>query len=174
MWTCKVTASVLPAWALLFNISVLPVWSISGYCHGWRACPLLRHRKQINPEKAAGTWTLLYRSCLLSAPHSEDFTIMSQGPGPGRQTDKVRMGQHGPSDKMDKTRGERCPAITGVNKRRSGGHSRHQYGRLTGAVTALTLWEQIINANEEASRQQQHKKGHFCPQQRSTRLKDLT
>lgn len=56
-----------------------------------------------------------------------------------RQTDKVRMGQHGPSDKMDKTRGERCPAITGVNKRRSGGHSRHRYGRLTGAVTALTL-----------------------------------
>lgn len=171
MWSCKVTASVLPVWALVFNIPVLPVWSISGYYHGWRACPLLRHRKQINPEKTAGTWTLLYRSCLLSAFSG----FYRHVPGAwSRPTDKVRMGQHGPSDKMDKTRGERCPAITGVNKRRSGGHSRHRYGRLTGAVAALTLWEQIINANEEASRRQQHKKGHFCPQQRSTRLKDLT
>lgn len=60
------------------------------------------------------------------------------------------------------------------SERWGGGGSRHQYGRLTGAVTAWTRWALIINANEEASQQQQHQKGRFCPRQRSTRLKDLT
>lgn len=44
-----------------------------------------------------------------------------------------------------------------------GRHSRHQYGRLIGAATALMRRELIINANEEASQQQQHKEGRFCP-----------
>lgn len=66
-----------------------------------------------------------------------------------------------PSSKMDKTCQKRCPDIIGVNERRVGGYSRHQFVQLTGAVTEL-----IINANEEASQQQQqHKKGRLSPQQ---------
>lgn len=51
-----------------------------------------------------------------------------------------------------------------LTRRQARGHSSHQYGPLTGPVTALTRRELIINANQEGGQQQQYRKGHFCPQ----------
>lgn len=98
------------------------VWSIVGHCHGSRARQLRCwwDTRCMRQKGGGGTSLLVYRSCLLSARHLADFTVMSLVPGLGRQTDKVTIRQQGPSGKMDATRAECCQDHR-VNKETSKG-----------------------------------------------------
>lgn len=95
-----------------------------------------RSQKQINPGKTGRTRSLppvyCQRGIQRILPSRPWGLVLAHG--------QTRWGwdNTAPSSKMDKTRGKGCPDIMGVNKRRAGGHSGHQFGRLTGAVTALT------------------------------------